>query len=1483
MRLRRLVAAVFAFAILALSAGSVWWFLLGGKDRFRTALIERLKPVLGGAFDIESLSIYPTFASAEGILIDPSESIHIRIERLVLDFYFWEAILNYPNLDGVIEEVRIIDPRITVAAPPPNAGSSPSFRYKPFPLKGLARLAAARRIRIENLTSILAGEPRQLAENVNGLVDLTYPGHITLDLKGESPFLANAPIELDGEGDLLEGSFTAVFRGSLESLDLIPSLAGVEKLDVSDGKVAASVRTWGAEDLRFAGSFSVADLSFTAGEAFSVERAALKGELFGQRLETSGSAVIDGAPVIFNAVIPDWSKAKWEASLPEQVIRLEDLRAGKRALPAMKGEVRISLEASGAGTRFSSKAEIAAAQMEVAGITLQEIYGKLSLDSAALSLDSLSGKFAGGALQASGSLELKQGEIRADGSYRRQFPASEIPRWMAIQGSMLDATFQFARSKGVWHGFGFAALVDSHGIPQMNADLIADRGSSTLKITAPEGGLPLATISYTPANAAPYSLNVPEPLRIASLLMKPELIPIIARDYRVSLRASGDGERFRGNLDAISSDGIRGLTSSVKMTRRKEGWDWSNDLGVRLPGGRALIGDFEGSISSRRIEVRKGILSGAGGEKELDLTGVYDLANRKLARMSVNADGLPAGEILRLFKPNLSRTVGVLVSGRVETSNDSSRWNGEILLTKEREEDILLTLEGFANRNEVIVRRAIAADRSGDNLLLNGSGKVSFTNSSIDSMILSLRAFPAERALDFLAPEIAGRYRGDVSARIEIDGPFSQPRFEADAHLTRGSFHGASGFWGNLRCTTSDTGWVLEEFSLGRNIEAWVVAEGWRSFRGTERGKITGRNVEIGALLRATANLRLPLEANGGFDFLWQADEGRRSVVGAVAAGKGSFVDIPFDGVRAKLRFTGLEGRTPSLWFDSLAVDWGGAKGSMIGELPLTGGRAIEVVISVTGELPSLLPRMTSFFSNPGGTGRLDLTLGGTINDVRLLPGRLTLKDGRIRFRDVIGTLSGLNVDIRADDEGNLKIAQCTGAIDGTAITVSNRPPDPQLGEESIRILHYNLGVLKVLTAEEGIWIVIPGLMEEDWGGRLTLEGDMGREAFEFAGPAAKPRATGRATLSNAIITFPFLKGSGEPSGFGGKLVGFLSRIDWNAVVASERGCRYIREVSGLGGLPVWEMIKSQVFGGILDPDLKVLVDLRLDDNPVGLRFRGSVADSLRLEGEISSSQGSIELLDLKFEVEKAGVKFNLTELEPVIYGTAVTEVTDTTGALRQVRLRIKAPQRDEALEGEGVAATAADFSIALEDDQGRSQEQILQILGYTPEQLPSRLTGLGGGLVESATPLRRWTRLLERRIEQATGLDRITFESTLAKNLIERRFAPAVPAGESIPGRNDYWTLFYGSSITIGKYVAPNLYISYRGALAAPTEVLGATRLGIRHDWGALYRLSRISNNLTLNYRLEYNSLARSSINSMFIRYAWVFSLERQLRHIRR
>jgi len=1482
MSLRRILAAFFAFCILACFAVCIGWFLLGGQQKARREVIAYLQPILGPTFDIAYLDFYPTRAVARGVTLDPSPSVHIRVRTIQLDYSFWKTLLNLPDLTGSIDNLDINDPTITITAGEEKDSSHSSFQYKPYLVKQFEKLALVRRIRINDLAVVEGATKRVWVERLSGFIDLTDPTHVTANLDGSLPPVGDGSVAVVLGADLSVGTFLVAIKGVAPNLESLEFTKNLPNLQIKSGRATADIEMWGESDLRFGGAVNVSDVALDWNDKILINEVSCEGRLFGQRLDVDGKLTVNGLPLGFSGAVSSLFTGDWDVRLNDDELDLGDFDGASINAPSIKGTASVALKASGGKDGVQADLKLKSARAIVGGVELIDSEARLTWDNGVLKADTLSGRLFGGLFGLNGEVNPSNGDVEVNGGYRKAWSASSTPSWVKVAGPTLNVALKIIRQKGEWQGNGDGLLADSNGVALALLKFIADQGNASLELAVPGAMKPVAILTYNVDQPAPYRLSATNPQTLLAAIVNKKLIPPALNDYTIRISGQGDLENFRSAIDAVSTDGVRGITSAIKVKRDGKEWRWSNNIGLRLPGSLLLAGDFTGLISQERITVTKGNLSDVAGRKMLNLSGDYDISRKSFQTVSLSADRLPFAALLRLFMPSLPEGFHLDLDAEVGLSGDNLEWQSESIVRFPDGVSATVSASGGLRNDQFTLRKFDMMNQSDDTLYLSAAGGFNTGKVEIDSLVVMLSGFPISRFFEIAYPKLASAFGGQISARIEASGPISKPVISADVHLTQGVFSGVEGIWGNFRLSTGDTLYRMDELSIGQGQIAWINADGWRGKSGAERAEIIGSGLEFGQFIHAVSGLKLPLEGKGNFEFRWFGGDQPRSLVGNAKMMRGHFAGAAFDEVDARLRLTGFDETRPSLWFDTLKVNWGDARGTMFGELPLTSNRSIAIKISAEGRLTALLPRLDKFFSHPEGTGQFSCEWGGKLADMKLTSAKLSLKQAGIQMSSVIRDFRSVDADIELDESGRIRILNLRGKIDGVPVQIANRDADPLKKEENILVGDFDLGILQFQTGNDGIWIVIPGLMEPEWGGYLALHGKDGKGYFEVSGPAESPKGIGDVALSNMIFTYPLLTGEGKPSTFAQGLINTLLKTRWYARVRAEKGCRYIREVSGLGAVPGWQEMNTRFFGGYLQPDIRLLLDLRLDDNPMGLLFNGSINDSLSLSGEITSSQGTIEFLDLRFNVDRVGLQFNPAELEPVIYGSATTEVVDSSGITRQVRIRIRADE-SEALRGteNQERVGIANFAVSLEDDQGHSQEQILYLLGYSPQQLPGRLSGLGGQLVEGATPFRRWTRVVERSIEEWTGLDRIDIKSSLAQNLIEKQITPISTQDPTANGKWRSLSLLQGSSVTLGKYILPTLFVSYTGALANPSEAINATRLGIRHDWDAIFRISRISNNLTLNYRYEYNSLARSANNSVLIRYGWVFNLQKQIDYI--
>ena len=1473
----RIFAVIFTLGVLAVFSLLVFWFILGGKERLRTQIVTSLRPVLGQTFDIATYSLYPRSIVFQDVTLDPTRALHIDVKAVSIRISPYMLIQGVIDWEGAIEEIELIEPRFSLLAIDSADGSPVLPSYQAYSFKKLAALKVIRRMLIRDGSISRTKLDRLIANKINGQLDLIDPTHAALNLRGEMPILEQTGIDVTGSGDVTTGEFYASFRLDIPFLDQLNLARNSEQFRLESGRASCEVELWGGADLRYIGSFTGDSIAASYSEHLSISEGSISGSLFGQSAKLSGKMKVNSNPVEFTANVSDLFNRIWRGQLSSH-LQLQSIREALPGSPALQGEVKVSAKLNGSGSNWGGDLEITSPKVIFEDVKLLESSANLVLENGGLRLEQFKSTVLGGELTLTGEADLKNGSIDVRGGYHAEWSEEDLPPWSSLGAPVFSSNFGLTRKEGVWFGGGSGELQDSAGVVRSSLEIELAHQELRVEVHSPTAQRSSLTFTYTPEGDVPLHLSGREPQYFLVDLIKPGYLPDRLFQYAFKLEAQGTLERIEGSLSAEGGTPVRGGEIGWLLNRSGKNWSGSISSDIRLPDRSRLVGFAKLRLADGTFELQKGTLRTESGEKVLEAELQYSIDEKKFENFGLKSESLPIVELLRLVYEGIEPGLNANADIEIVSEEQEFDWNGKIRVTYPDSARYLIESNGFFTENSISVRQATLSSLEADTVFMSASGSFDVGQNTFDSVVVSLSQFSVERAIEVFIPRLKGRFGGVLNARIDLSGNLQSPSLYADFHLIGSTLYGDPGYWANITATGSNGDLEIGNFVIGYGLKSLLTGRGKLGLS-TKSFWLEAMNnqCDVGRLVKAMSGLNIPIKGNGDV-FIYLDDKGLKQGQAKLEMRNGSLGGLPFRSLNTWLSLSGLNQNEPVLGFDTMRVEWDHVIGSVSGELPLTSRRSIDMAITLEGQMAGFLPNIYHGFSNPSGSGRIDLKLGGDIHHPKLKSGQFQYHNGGFLFDQVFREVRHLEADLSLDSTGWVSINRFDFQIDETPITITNRRPDPPLVEKSMIIYGYDLGVLQLRTADEGFWIVIPGLMEKTWGGYLAFSGVDRVGPFEMSGPADKPHATGEVNLRNAIVTYPLLHVDGKPSKFVKALLTWLMNIQWNATLVPEFGCRYFREVSGLGELRGWGDIKNQIGGGLLDPDLKIIVDLQVDDNPMGLHFDGSIKESLKLSGELTSVQGSIEFLDLDFQVEKVGIQFNPAMIDPTLYGTASTTVLDSAGIERQVRIRIGSTQSDaERLSGENSdRAYFSDLTLTFEDDQGHSQEQVLVLLGYTPEQLPGKLSGLGGQFVESATPLKKWQRGFERILEQWTGLDRIAVQTNVAQNLIERQFNPIGTVNQQEAG--SYWNLFYGSRVTLGKYVMPNLYLSYTGALASQTETYEQTRLGIQHSWDANYRLTRISNNLVLNYKFEYNELAQSSINSTSIRYGWVFDLRSQI-----
>ena len=508
----------------------------------------------------------------------------------------------------------------------------------------------------------------------------------------------------------------------------------------------------------------------------------------------------------------------------------------------------------------------------------------------------------------------------------------------------------------------------------------------------------------------------------------------------------------------------------------------------------------------------------------------------------------------------------------------------------------------------------------------------------------------------------------------------------------------------------------------------------------------------------------------------------------------------------------------------------------------------LDLTVNVTGNVLAELPKLISYFKNSKSVGELAAHIEGTRSTPSLDQVKLSIFDGSIEFESVIPPIKDLQAEIEMSEEDNfVNIKTIEGNINNHHAKIYNvkeaYSDSSKLSNWYFDELDLDFGVLVLETDEQGIPLSIPGLMEEGDIGYFALRGRNDREKFYFAGPPDQPYVRGTILLSNSRVTFPFI-GMDEESDQTNPVIEFLMNIDWDVLSLSREGNRYFVDIPAYVG--------------------QAYMDLNIDNVSEGLIFTGRLGDeSFRVEGSVQSSRGRVEYLDVNFKVEKFGAEFSRFELYPTVYGRAYNTVRDSTGQFsKDIYLVLYAIDPETGQEISHGRWEDFRFKLVSSDPVvGETQEQVLSYLGYSVQNLPGKASEVGLTMTENFL-IRPIVRPLEKKIERELGLDYVRFRSHLTSNLfylstqkpIGLANQPLFLTANLNNNVNPALLLLQSSEVTVGKYLARDLYLTYTGQLLSGYQEtnIEETKMGFYHRFGLEYRLLK---NLLLE--IEYNNFS--------------------------
>jgi len=916
-----------------------------------------------------------------------------------------------------------------------------------------------------------------------------------------------------------------------------------------------------------------------------------------------------------------------------------------------------------------------------------------------------------------------------------------------------------------------------------------------------------------------------------------------------NIRLSGDAMPLVGgklkmikNLPAILELRVSGGVNNFKSTGLGQVIvDFAN--GSRLPLSSDIIYENEIlnlKISSHGKELIAGKINGllsAEPEWNFDLLDVEDLLIAFIGRdratkwenidVSGNFAGSPSSWILKgdgkIYSAYGERIVGDLVlegnsrkngSFNYDLSGDYYSENGNVL-------DFMLKAE--------LADSLLAVRSARIGKIMEFQGKYPLNNKQIRFGELKFTDFRLEDLHEFF-PSLSF-----AKGRVTGGAVWSQKK---DKRITDVAVNLQQAYFHNSRQYKAD---VMYQKINGKIVEAGLnvfqddkqVLAGRldSNINDVLKGNISGHDMDFGDIVQAISGDTL-LKGTGALSIDIIRKESKTISAIDISIPVGKFGPIPYSDFVVRAADTTSPGQTwpqgsLSILKSKLQVT-DSLKILAWGDLNHGGRKKSDISILAEGDILGMLPLLTPVVKEASGNGELFLRLAGSSTGLVPGSGRLSIAGGKAKLAEIIDKVEDVNVDIVLSVFSRmLDIKNISGKVEKGTFTISNRFIDTETSKFAPLVfprLSIGLGVLDMTTTGKGLHMHIPGLMEQDDKGWIMFSGLEKDTPFLICGPVANPRLRGTLLLEEARVTYPFLV---EESNVDSTAeLGFIDFVDFDLNVLPRKDVYFIRQINNpLGNL---------------------FIDLKLSDDTGNLRVAGIGAEGgVEVWGTLVSTAGTIEVIDHLFRPERIVFDHPKGALDPLLYGRAFTTVIDSMGRPSTVWLEITSINDDTGIEQAGGPWSKVTFKLSTDNPNlARTEADLMSALGYSESQLKDRAYSALGLQVENMI-VRPLLRPLEKGLRRSLGLDVVRFSSMFSRNLVQMQ---NYSTGSWTPIH-----LLRSSRLTLGKYLANGLYMTYTGRIHSNNPYLFHTAgIGFRH---ALILEYSISPDLFLEMEYTYDT----------------------------
>jgi len=471
------------------------------------------------------------------------------------------------------------------------------------------------------------------------------------------------------------------------------------------------------------------------------------------------------------------------------------------------------------------------------------------------------------------------------------------------------------------------------------------------------------------------------------------------------------------------------------------------------------------------------------------------------------------------------------------------------------------------------------------------------------------------------------------------------------------------------------------------------------------------------------------------------------------------------------------------------------------GRIPHAHSGKLDLKVSASGNVLGMLSDISGIVKKSRGTGSLFLRFAGTSGNWVLGSAKVNIDNGELKLSSLFTSIKDIRINAELKPgERFLSINEISGLVDRSPVLIRNIRDNNKLPRLRISKLGVDMGNF-ILRTEKPVRMALPGLMEKGAEGRILFTG-FDFNDFMIGGPSSYPSLNGTLQLVDFRFTYPLLKSdeAGED-----EFVKILSKINWNINVVPRKDVHYTRDIKTALG--------------------NVFADLKLRDGSGGVRIKGTIdKDNFEVWGNVSSTEGSLEVLEHFFRPEQITFDMPRKTHEPIFSGRAFTTVTDSLGMPATVWLSVAVRDRETGIEKSGGLWENIHFKFSTDNPNlGRTEADLMAALGYSADNIKARAYDALGTQVENLI-FRPIFRPIERGIRRHLGLDVVRFSSMFTRNLFQMRTMSTPQFDAKYLLRSTRWTL--------GKYIGPGIFITYTGQVQNESYYHGYMThgIGFRH-----------------------------------------------------